>query len=79
VQHAGGHRIGALFQRGEQHIDLRPIDLAGEPAEACEENELELRYDETFDAEEEVVEAAVLKVVLDACAPRPSRSDRPPR
>ena len=46
--------------------------LTAEPAEAREEDELELRDDRARDAEEQVVEAAVLEVVLDAGAADPA-------
>ena len=45
---------------------------AAEPAEAREEDELELRDDRPLDADEEVVEAAVLEMVLDPGAADPA-------
>ena len=47
-------------------------DLAAEPAEARDEDELQLRHDRPFDANEQVVKGAVLEVILDPGAPDPA-------
>jgi hypothetical protein len=72
VQDAGGHRIGPALQEGNQRVEVRPVDLAPKPAEARQEDQLKLRHHGAFDAEKEIVEAAVLEMVLDACAADPA-------
>ena len=47
-------------------------DRTAQPREARDEHELELRDDRASDAQKEVVEAAVLEVILDACAADPA-------
>ena len=57
---------------GEQAVELLGRNLPAEPAEARDENELELRDHGPRHTEEEVVEAAVLEVVLDPGAADPA-------
>ena len=57
---------------GEQAVELLGRNLAAEPAEARDEDELELRDDGPGHTEEEVMEAAVLEVVLDPGAADPA-------
>ena len=72
VQDAGRHRLGPVLQGGKECVELSPVDLAAEPAKTRQEDELELRHHRAFDTDKDVVEAAVLEVVLDACAPDPA-------
>ena len=59
---SGGNSSGTLARR----------DLAAEPAQAGDEHELQLRDDRAFDADEQVVELAVLEVILDPGAADPA-------
>ena len=65
-----GDRVSRFGYR-EQGLELGDVDASAEPAEAREEDELELGDDGAAEPEEEVVEAAVLEVVLDSGAPDP--------
>jgi hypothetical protein len=66
--------VGPRLQLGEERRDLGCLDRAAEPTKAREEHQLELRDDRAGDAEEEVMEAAVLEVVLDTgSADQPTR------
>ena len=65
MQDASGKRLRAAFERREEHREIGRRDLATEPADARDEHELELSDDRPGDAHEEIVEAAVLEVVLD--------------
>ena len=64
--------LRARFERREERLELGDGDRASEPAEAGEEDELELGDDRAGDADEQIVEAAVLEVVLDAGAADPA-------
>ena len=59
---AGRH----LLVLGKQTVQLAGRELTAEPAEAGEEDQLELGDDRPRHAQEEVVEAPVLEVILDA-------------
>ena len=72
VQDAGAQRVVPAVERGEQRVELGGGHPSAEPAEARDEDELELRDDRAGDADEEVVEAAVLEVVLDPGAADPA-------
>ena len=72
VKDAHGHLPGP--ERGEQRVELLGVHRAAQPAEAREKDELQLRDDGARDADEHVVKAAVLEVVLDACAADPARA-----
>ena len=74
VQHASGNR--ASLERREEGIQFGDGNRSSQPAEAGEKDELELGDDRAGDAQEQVVEATVLEVVLDSRAARPSRSGR---
>ena len=66
VQDDRGHgRLGSRVL-GEEHGELGLVQLAAEPANGGEEDELELRDDWACEPQEHVVEPAVLEVVLDA-------------
>ena len=56
----------------EQAVEVLGRNLAAEPTEARDEDELKLRDDGPGHTEEEVVEAAVLEVVLDPGATDPA-------
>src|SRR4030095_14078875 len=58
----------------EERLDVVPRDRAAEPPEAGEEHELELRDYRAGHPQEEIVEAAVLEVVLDAGSTDPPDS-----
>ncbi len=66
------HGVRAILERGEEGRDLGDGNAAAEPAKAGEKHELELRDDGTGDANEQVVEATVLEVVLDSGAADPA-------
>ena len=72
MQHDRRHRVRAVLERREEGGDLGDGDGAAEPAKAGEEHELELRDDGAGDANEQVVEATVLEVVLDSGAADPA-------
>src|SRR5690349_22878807 len=55
-----GHGIGARVERGEEAVER---NASAEPAEARDEDELELRDDRPLDADEQVVEPAVVEVI----------------
>ena len=57
---------------GKERVELPLRDRAAEPAEAREEDELELRDHRPGEPHEEVVEAAVVEVVLDPAAADPA-------
>jgi hypothetical protein len=69
VEHAGGHGLPTRLERREQLVEDY---LPAEPPDAREEDELELRHDRPRDAHEEIVEAPVPEVILDAGATHPS-------
>ena len=80
----GRNRPGALWSTtaatglepsssgGKSSEALVDRDLATEPAQAGDEHELELRDDRALDAHEQVVELAVLEVILDPGAADPA-------
>jgi hypothetical protein len=72
VEHGGGYRLRAAVERGEERVEFANGELAAEPAEAGDEDELQLGDHRPLDVEEQVVEAAVLEVVLDAGAADPA-------
>ena len=69
VEDGRGHRSATRLERREEAVELGRRHLAAQPAEAREEDELQLRDDGPGDAQEEVVKAPVVEVVLD---PRPA-------
>ena len=72
VQDDGGRTAGAFVERGEERLCAVCRDRAAEPAKAREEHELELRHDGALEADEQVVEAAVLEVIFDPGAADPA-------
>ncbi len=62
----------ALILLREECIDFSGVDRPAEPAKAREEDELELRHQGPGHADEQIVEATVLEVVLDAGAADPA-------
>ncbi len=56
---------------GKELVELHRWDRSAEPAEARDEDQLQLRGHRSGDPHEEVVEAAVVEVVLDARATDP--------
>ena len=72
MEHDRRHGVRTLVERGEQLRNVVRGDLALEPAKAGHEHELQLRHDGAADADEEVVEFAVLEVVLDPGAADPA-------
>ena len=73
VQHAGGDPGGVVVV-GEEGVEMPARDLSAEPAERREEDELELGHDRSRHPEEQVVEAAVVEVILDPGAADPPDS-----
>jgi hypothetical protein len=61
-----GRRHVTGLERGEEDVHVVSRQRAAEPTEARDEDELQLRDDRARDADEQVVEAAVLEVILDA-------------
>jgi len=72
VQHCRWHRAGNVVVNGEEGVELLRRDLSAEPAEAGEEDQLELRGHRTAHTQEEVVEAALVEMVLDPGAADPA-------
>ena len=72
VQDDRRNRVSALIQLREQGVDLSDANPAAEPAEAGQEDELELCDHRAGDTDEQVVEATVLEVVLDSGAADPT-------
>ena len=68
VEDDRGDVAGALVR--EQRFD--PVRLPAQPAQARDEDELELRHDRPGDPDEQVVEAPVLEVILDPRAADPA-------
>jgi hypothetical protein len=65
-------RRPSRLELGEDRRDVGDWYRAAQPAKARDEDQLELRDDRSDDAKEQVVEAAVLEVVLDAGAADPT-------
>ena len=57
---------------GNSSATLSRRDVAAEPAQARDEDELQLRDDRPLDAHEQVVELAVLEMILDPGAADPA-------
>ena len=74
VEDDGRNGIRPGIELREQRLEIGRGNLASEPPEAGEEHELQLCDHRAGDAEEQVVEAAVLEVVLDAGAADPADS-----
>ena len=72
VEDDGGHRSGARVEGREQPGGAVHRNDATQPAEAGDEDELQLRDDRSLDADEQVVELAVLEVILDPGASDPA-------
>ena len=72
VKHDRRHWAGALFERGEQVRNRARGSLAAEPAKAGNEHELQLCDDWALDTHEQVVELAVLEVILDSGSTDPA-------
>ena len=72
MEHDRRHGARAFVERREQPRNLVHGDLALEPEQAGHEHELQLRHDRAFDADEQVVELAVLEVILDPGATDPA-------
>jgi hypothetical protein len=74
VQDPGGYRIHFGFVFGKQRVQFLAGDRTAQPREARHEHKLKLRDDGASQPQEKVVEAAVLEVILDACAADPANS-----
>ena len=72
VEHDRGDRARSLVEWREELRGAGRRDVATEPAQAGHEHELELRHDRALDAHEQVVELAVLEVILDPGAADPA-------
>ena len=70
VKDDGRNGVRPRVERREERVDLG--NRASEPPEAGEEHELELRHHRAGSPQEQVVEAAVLEVVLDAGSADPA-------
>ena len=72
VEHDRGDRARSRVEWREELRGAGRRDRATEPAQAGDEHELELRDDRALDAHEQVVELAVLEVILDPGAADPA-------
>jgi hypothetical protein len=66
------HRIRTLLVFRKQRVQIASRNATAQPAKARHEHELKLRDDRAGDAHEEIVEAAVLEVILDSGASDPA-------
>src|SRR6185503_2294218 len=71
LEHARPQGRPTRLEYGEQVMQGRESNLSAEPADARQEDELDLRDDRPGDTYEQVVKAAILEVILDAGAPDP--------
>ena len=74
MEHDRGDRTRPLVEWREELRGAGRRDRATEPTQAGDEHELELRDDGTLDAHEQVVERAVLEMILDPRAADPADS-----
>ena len=72
MQNVGRHRVAARDELRQQRIECAERNLAAEPAEARDEDELELGDHGAGRPQEQVVEAPVLEVILDPRAADPT-------
>jgi hypothetical protein len=56
----------------QEHVQIASLNGTAQPAEARHEHELKLRDDRAGDTHEEIVEAAILEVILDSSAADPA-------
>ena len=72
MQDDGGNPLAALLRLREEGVELGRRHRAAEPAKAGEEDQLQLGDDGACHADEQIVEAPVLEVILDPGAPDPA-------
>ncbi len=66
------HWIDSGVERRQERIEVGARHGSTQPAEAGQEHELELVHDRTRDPQEQIVEATVLEVILEACPTDPA-------
>ena len=72
MEHDRRRWITSGVERREERIEVGARHRSAQPAEAGQEHELELVHDRPRDAQEQIVEATVLEVILDACPTDPA-------